>query len=156
MQFQALMHEIRDAVVAYDGRRLAELFTEDGYYLEPLHGLFRGQAEVKRLVEEVFKSTIDRIRWEIVDPICDGDIGYARWIFSFASKRPGLEGKRVALVGMSHVELADGRIKAYREVYDVGMAFAQLGLPPAASSDFYKKKVEAMVAEPSVATHLEH
>jgi ketosteroid isomerase-like protein len=156
MQFRELMQELTEAVIAYDGQRLAKLFTDDGYYQDPLSGRFQGRAEVRRLADEVFKGTLGEMKWDMVDAVDDGRVGYARWVFSFTSRRPGFEGKRVVLRGMSAVELDNGLIKAFQDVYDVGTGFAQLGVPPEAYRDLYAKKAAEIVADPALAAHLQH
>ena len=62
MQFREQMQELAEAVITYDGQRLAKLFTDDGYYQEPLSGRFEGRAEVRRLADEVFKSALGNIK----------------------------------------------------------------------------------------------
>jgi len=43
---------------------------------------------------------------------------------------PRSAGRAVRFRGMSIFELADGRIAAYREYFDVGVALLQLGFAP--------------------------
>lgn len=154
MQFRGLMRELTEAVIAYDGQRLAKLFTEDGYYEDSIRGRFLGRKEIRRLGGEVFKEALGEMKWDITDAVDDGRVGYARWVFSFTSRRPGSEGKRVVLRGMSIAELEDGLMKAFQDVYDAGMVFAQLGVPAEAYRDLYAKKAAEVVADPALAAHL--
>lgn len=155
MQFPAMMKELTEAVIAYDGQRLAKLFTDDGYYQDPLSGRFQGRAEVRRMADEVFKNALGNIKWDVADAVDDGRVGYARWVISFTSRRPGFEGKRVVLRGMSVVELDNGLIKAFQDEYDVGTGYAQLGVPAEAYRDLYAKKAAEIVADPALAAHLQ-
>jgi len=154
MQFPELMKELTEAVIAYDGQRLAKLFTEDGYYEDSLRGRFHGKTEIRRLGDEVFKVALGEMKWDIADAVDDGRVGYARWVFSFTSRRQGSEGKRVVLRGMSVAELENGLMKAFQDVYDGGMVFAQLGVPAEAYRDLYAKKAAEIVADPGLAAHL--
>lgn len=52
---------------------------------------------------------------------------YAYYTFSYVSKLPGAEGKRVDFEGCSMMQLRDGLIADYREVANVGPAFVELG-----------------------------
>lgn len=154
MQFRELMKELTEAVIAYDGQRLAKLFTEDGYYEDSIRGRFQGRREIRRLGGEVFKEALGEMKWDMADFVDDGRIGYSRWVFSFTSRRPGSEGKRVVLRGMSIAELESGLIKAFQDVYDGGMVFAQLGAPAEAYRDLYAKKAAEILADSALAAHL--
>lgn len=154
MKFRELMQELTEAVIAYDGQRLAKLFTEDGYYEDSLRGRFQGRAEIRRLGDEIFKEALGEMKWDMVDAVDDGRIGYARWVFSFTSRRPGSEGKRVVLRGMSIAELDKGLIKTFQDVYDAGTGLAQVDAPAEAYRDLYAEKAAEIVADPALAAHL--
>ena len=56
----------------------------------------------------------------------------AEWTFSYvvADVIPRSAGRKIRFRGMSLYELRDGKIQAYREYFDVGMALLQLGFKP--------------------------
>ena len=82
------------------------------------------------MLTEHFHGAAKDFRWQMLDPVCDGATGYARWLFSYTSTLPGAEGRRCVFKGMSRFELRDGLIARYTEVFDRGLALAQLDFPP--------------------------
>jgi hypothetical protein len=126
--FAALLAEFAAAGVANDAARFTALFTADGTYEDDFFGLFRGRGEIAAMLQR-FHDTGADYRWEFDDPVCDGTRGYAWFRFSFRSKMPGYEGKPVLITGISSFRFADGLIAEYREVFDTGIALAQLCFP---------------------------
>jgi ketosteroid isomerase-like protein len=130
MDFAGLMKDFTAAAVAGDGVRFAALFTEDGVYHDVFYGAFRGREAIRDMLENRFHRDATDFRWEVFDPVCQGDVGYARYVFSYNSKLPGAEGRRTLFEGVSILGLADGRIRDYREVANVGPGLALLGFAP--------------------------
>jgi hypothetical protein len=126
--FAALLSELAAAGIANDGDRFAGLFTESGTYEDDFFGLFRGRTEIAAMLQR-FHDTGGDYRWEFHDLVTDGTLGYASFRFSFRSKMPGYEGKPVLITGISCFRFEHGLIAAYREVFDTGIALAQLGFP---------------------------
>ena len=69
-------------------------------------------------------------RWEFLDPVRAGNVGYASYRFSFDSTRPEAKGARVLFDGIGRFDLEGDRIKRYSEVFDRGMALAQQEFEP--------------------------
>ena len=126
--FTALLEDFAAAGVANDGTRFAGLFTEDATYNDNFFGMHRGRAEIAAMLQR-FHDTGEDYRWDFHDAVCDGTLGYAWFRFSFASKMPGYEGKPVLIQGISCFRFEGGLIVEYREVFDTGIALAQLGFP---------------------------
>lgn len=126
--FPALLGEFAAAGVANDGARFAALFTGDATYDDNFFGLHRGRAEIAAMLQR-FHETGENYRWEFHEPVIAGTLGYAWFRFSFSSKMPGYEGKPVLIQGISCFRFEDGLIAEYREVFDTGIALAQLGFP---------------------------
>jgi hypothetical protein len=126
--FAALLNDFAAAGIANDGARFAALFTETATYNDNFFGLHRGRAEIAAMLQR-FHDTGENYRWEFQEPITDSTLGYAWFRFSFASKVPDCEGKPVLIVGISCFRLENGLIAAYREVFDTGIALAQLDFP---------------------------
>jgi hypothetical protein len=124
--FAALLTRFTAAGVANDGARFAALFTEDGVYDDLFFGLHRGRAAIAAMLQR-FHDTGRDYRWEFVEPLCDGETGYARFRFSYASQLSGHEGNPVYFEGISRFRLAGGLIADYREAWDRGVALVQLG-----------------------------
>ena len=68
--------------------------------------------------------------WEMKAPVCDGQTGYAHYVFSYTSTLDEAAGRRVVFEGYARFDLADDGIKEYSEVFNAGLALAQLGFPP--------------------------
>ena len=105
-------------------------------------------------MREHFWGAAKGFRWQMLDPVCDGQTGYARWVFSYTSVLPGAEGKRVVFEGMSRFELEGGLIRRYSEVFDRGVALAQLGFAPERLAKTVGRAAERLRAREDVAGHL--
>jgi len=126
--FAALLGKFATAGCANDGAQFAALFTEDATYDDNFFGLHRGRAGIAAMLQR-FHDTGEDYRWEFDEPVFDGALGYAWFRFSFASKMPGCEGKPVLIRGISCFRVENELIAEYREVFDTGVALAQLGFP---------------------------
>lgn len=151
--FAALMEDFTAAGCANDGARFAGLFTEDGTYEDDFFGLFRGRAEIAAMLQR-FHDTGDDYRWDFRDLVTDGTLGYATFRFSFRSKMPGYEGKPVLITGISCFRFEDGLIAEYREVFDTGIALAQLGFPADRLKRVLDKEAAAQLDTPAAREHL--
>ena len=126
----ALLDAFTKAVAVGDGAGFAALFTEDGCYHDVFYGAFRGRAAIADMLENRFHRDAGNFRWDMHDPVRDGEIGYARYVFSYDSKLAGAEGRRVVFEGVSIFRLSGDRIKDYREVANVGPGLVALGFAP--------------------------
>ncbi len=127
-EFRNILSRFTAAGCANEGARFAALFTEAATYDDNFFGLHRGRAAIAAMLQR-FHDTGENYRWEFDEPVFDGALGYAWFRFSFASKMPGCEGKPVLIRGISCFRLENGLIAEYREVFDTGIALAQLGFP---------------------------
>jgi ketosteroid isomerase-like protein len=118
------------AAVAGDGAGFAALFTEDGAYHDVFYGTFRGRAAIADMLENRFHRDAENFRWDMHDPVRNGDIGYVRYVFSYDSKLAGAEGRRGMFEGVSILDLDGDLIRAYREVANVGPGLVSLGFAP--------------------------
>lgn len=66
----------------------------------------------------------------MIDPVDDGRVGYARWIFSFDASTPQSEGRRVVMEGVGLFQLRDGLISRYEDLAKSGEVLHRLGFPP--------------------------
>ncbi|MSO77220.1 MAG: nuclear transport factor 2 family protein [Alphaproteobacteria bacterium] len=130
MALADLLSEFTAAVETGNGARLAAIFTPDGIYHDTFYGEFQGPVAIKAMLEDYFWRDGDGFKWDMLDPIDDGRHGYARWLFSYRSKVKEAPGKRVVFEGIGHFDLVDGRIRRYGEVFDIGIALAQLEFAP--------------------------
>lgn len=129
--FARLLNDFTHAAESGDGVRFAAHFTEDAVYYDYIYGPHQGRAEIARMMQDLFHRDAADYRWEMFDPVCNGDIGYAWSLSSFTSTIPQFAGRRVVIDGMSRFVLRDGLIAEYRESVNGGVAMSQLGVEPA-------------------------
>lgn len=130
VDFAAVLTRFTAAVEAGDGDALAALFTADGVYNDRFYGANAGREAIARMLEQEFWGHAQDFRWRMFEPVCDGRIGYARYLFSYVSALPGAEGRPVVFDGFSQFTFKGDLIACYREQFNTGMAMAQLGFPP--------------------------
>lgn len=154
MDLTALLQKFTAAVENGDGEALADCFTAEGVYDDYFFGPSRpGRAGIREMLEHFYEGG-ERFRWEFFDVVASGSIGYASYRFSYSSTLPDVKGTRVAFEGISRFELEDGRIKRYSEVFDRGMALAQLDFAPERLKKVAQKYARAFRERPEVAQHL--
>jgi ketosteroid isomerase-like protein len=152
-RFTALVTELAAAAVAGDGARLAALFTEDGCYHDVFYGAFRGRAAIADMLENRFHRDGGNFRWDMHDPMRDGDLGYVRYVFSFDSKLAGCEGRRALFEGVSILRLAGDKIRDYREVADVGPGLVALGFAAERVAKIHARAAAELAARPEARGH---
>ncbi|MBN9596068.1 MAG: nuclear transport factor 2 family protein [Afipia sp.] len=129
--FARLLNDFTLSAESGDGERFARHFTEDAVYYDYIYGAHQGRAEIAHMMEHLFhRDAGDDYRWEMFDPVCNGDTGYAWSLSSFTSTVPQFAGRFVVIDGMSRFVLRGGLIAEYRESVNGGVAMAQLGVEP--------------------------
>jgi ketosteroid isomerase-like protein len=122
------------AVEQRDGEAFAALFTEDGVYHDVFYRAFRGRAEIAAMVNDRFYRTARDFRWDMHDPVSDGETVYARYTFSYRSTLPEAKDARAMFEGVAIMKLRDGRIVSYREVANTAPAFVDMNFAPERAS----------------------
>ncbi|MBE0620770.1 MAG: nuclear transport factor 2 family protein [Burkholderiales bacterium] len=130
-QFRALLERMTQAICRGDGGAAAACFVPDGSYHDGFYGEFRGREAIREMVEKHFHANASDFTWALSDALSDGKLGYARYDFSYVSKIAGSEGKRIYFSGIAQVRLQNGLIARYGEVFDRGVALAQMDFEPA-------------------------
>ena len=152
MDLRALLGRFTAAVEQGDAEALAQLFTPDGVYVDGFYGPFQGRAAIARMIREHFCGHATDFKWDMLEPVSDGKLGYARYMFSYTSTMPEAKGKRVIFDGMSRFELEGGLIKHYSEMFDAGVALEQLGFAPERIAKVLRKRA-ARVAQAAAQRH---
>ncbi|BBK43596.1 polyketide cyclase [Allostella vacuolata] len=153
MSFAEIVAAFTRAVVAGDGEGLAGLFTPDGTYVDGFYGPFVGRAAIAEMLRHHFHGAARDFRWEMTDPVSDGRIGYARYLFSYTSTMPEAAGRRVIFAGIGCFELSGDAIARYSEVFDRGTALAQLDFAPERIKKALLRWAAAEAARPDAALH---
>ena len=151
MDFAALTGRFCAAATAGTGADLARLFTEDGVYHDGFYGAFRGRAAIADMLDNHFRRDAHDFVWEMADPACTGDVGYARYTFAYTARIDGAAGRRVVFEGVSRFRLAGPLIAAYDEVFDAGIAMIQLGFAPERIARRAQRVADALHARPDLA-----
>ncbi|HKK31403.1 MAG TPA: nuclear transport factor 2 family protein [Alphaproteobacteria bacterium] len=155
MSFADLLTPFTAAVEAGDGKALAALFTEDGVYHDTFYGEFQGREAIADMLENHFWRDAKAFRWDMIEPVEAGRIGYAKFLFSYESRLPGAEGKRIVFEGMSCFHLEGSLIRHYGEVFDQGIALAQTAFPAGRIARRLTREAEALRQRAAGTRHLQ-
>jgi len=153
MHFAHLLERFAAAVEALDGDALADLFTPEGTYDDYFFGPSTGREAIKNMLAH-FAAGGRNFRWEFYDAVAAGTLGYASYRFSFNSTHGAARGARVVFDGIARLDLANGRIQRYGEVFDRGMALAQQEFEPERLRKIALKYAAALKAQPEFAAHV--
>ncbi|PHQ70418.1 MAG: hypothetical protein COB93_05540 [Sneathiella sp.] len=154
-EFKLLLARFSSAAEAGDGTAFAACFTEDGIYHDYIYGDHQGRDDIAHMMSHQFhRDAGEGYRWEMFDPMCDGDLAYAWSLSTFISTVPEFAGQRVVIDGMSRFELKDGLIKDYRESVNGGVAMAQLGVQPERLAKVCAKWGRMLVEQPETQAFL--
>ena len=154
METTALLSAFCDAVERHDGRAFAKLFTEDGVYHDVFYGAFEGHGKIAEMIDDVFYRTATDFRWDMHDPVSDGETLYARYTFSYRSTLPEAEGARAMFEGVAIMRLRDGKIVEYHEVANTAPAFVDIKFAPERIAKIVAKQGAALKARPEMKRHL--
>jgi ketosteroid isomerase-like protein len=154
MDISALLKSFCSAVERRDGKGFASLFTEDGVYHDVFYGAFEGRAKIAGLIDDWFYRTADNFRWDMHDPVSDGQTLYARYTFSYRSTLPEAQGARAMFEGVSIMKLRDGKIVEYHEVANTAPAFVDIKFAPERIAKIVAKQGAALKARPEMKRHL--
>lgn len=138
-EFARLLESLTRAAESGDGARFAKHFTEDATYHDYIYGPHTGRAEIAAMMQDLFHRDAADYRWEMFDPVCNGDLGYAWSLSSFTSTVPDFAGQRVVIDGISRFVLRGELIAEYHESVNGGVAMAQLGVAPERMAKVFRK-----------------
>jgi len=153
MNTTELLHAFRAAVEAEDPTRFAALFTEDGVYHDIFYGEFRGRERIAAMLRDWFSRDATDFRWDMFQPVCDGETLYARYVFSYRSKLPEAAGRRAMFEGVSIMTLRGGLIAHYKEIANPATGFVDMGFAPERIARISAKQAAALRARPEAARH---
>ncbi len=154
--FPELLDKFKHAVETGDVDTFLSIFTEDAIYHDTTYGTFKGHAELKRLLADVFHQEANDFKWEYADPVSDGNIGYAVFRFSVTSSHPNAAQRRALLFGCAQFTLRDGRIAQYKEWGNVAGTLLQAGVPDKVVVRFLQREAGKLLEDPGFAAHLKN
>jgi steroid delta-isomerase-like uncharacterized protein len=138
----SIVHEFEKAFNKMDVDALLACFTPDGIYTDNFFGPHRGTASLRAMFERMFREGRD-YSWVMDTVVETRERAAAEWTFSYVATAavPRSAGKRVRFRGMSFFEVEGGRIAAYRECFDLGVACLQLGFAPESIAKVLRSRV---------------
>lgn len=151
--FESLIRCMTQAIVENNGAQAAACFTIDGLYRDVFHGDFRGQ-QIVELVNDRFHRDGCRYLWDIYDPVDDGNIGYARYVFSYDSLIDEYRGKRAIFEGVAICRLHKGLIAEYRDIAQATSGLLALGVSHDSMNRFITRQTEQLRQRNESAWHL--
>lgn len=152
--FGSLIRRMGEAVCARDFPAAAACFTAEGVYDDDFYGRFTGREEIARLFAERFHRDGENFHWSFHEPVTNGEIGYARYVFSWNSNLPDSAGKRAVFEGVSICRLEGPLITHYREVAATQTARHLMGFHPERLAKLVAREAERLVSRPEVLPHL--
>jgi ketosteroid isomerase-like protein len=153
-EFAKLLGDFTASAESGDGVRFAGHFTEDAVYYDYIYGPHRGRAEIAHMMQNLFHRDAADYRWEMFDPVFDGEMGYAWSLSSFTSKIPEFAGRHVVIDGMSRFLVRDGLIAEYRESVNGGVAMVQLGVEGARMAKVFSRWAAWLKERPETVAYL--
>ena len=153
MEFGDLITRMAQAISQGDGEGAADCFCQDGVYHDVFYGAFP-KPEIPRMVTEYFHRDATNFIWDMHDPISNGKLGYARYVFSYEGRMEGTEGKRALFEGVSVCELKDGLILSYHEVANTSTGLQMLGFPAERLGLFTDNLVQTLAARDESQHHV--
>ena len=154
MNISAMLRAFCDAVEQRNGKAFAELFTEDGVYHDVFYGAFEGRSEIAGMIDDWFYRTATDFRWDMHEPVSDGETLYARYTFSYRSTLPEAKGARAMFEGVAIMKLRDGKIAEYQEVANTATGFVDMNFAPERIAKIFVGQAAALKARPEMTRHL--
>jgi hypothetical protein len=106
------------------------------------------------MIDDHFYRTATDFRWDMHDPVSDGETLYARYTFSYRSLLPEAKEARVMFEGVSIMKLRGGQIAEYREVANTAPGFVDMNFTPARIAKIAARQGAALKARSEMARHL--
>ncbi|MBI2555321.1 MAG: nuclear transport factor 2 family protein [Candidatus Rokubacteria bacterium] len=140
MNASDLIQEFAAAFNRQDVAGVLACFTEEAVYRDTFYGRHQGHAGLRDLLNRMQPRRAALLgghprhfMWRgshVV--VADALRAAAEWTFSYTVSEaiPRSAGRKIRFSGMSLFELKGGEISSYREYFDSGVAFLQLGLAP--------------------------
>lgn len=153
MRFESILERFAAAVAANDAAGFGALFTPEASYDDYFFGRHEGRDAIIAMLGR-FHVGGEAFHWQFDEPLHAGDLGCANYLFSYRSREPESAGRMVVFEGISRFRLREGLIAEYREAFDRGVAFVQLGYQTPRIRKLLDRYAGALAASPAVQRHL--
>lgn len=154
MDISALLRAFCDAVERHDGNAFAALFAEEAIYHDVFYGSFSGRAKIAEMIDDFFYRTATDFRWNMHDPVSNGEMLYARYTFSYRSLLPEIKAARAMFEGVAIMSLRAREITCYREVANTAPAFVDMNFAPERMARIAAGQGAELKARPEMRRHL--
>ncbi|MBI3678164.1 MAG: nuclear transport factor 2 family protein [Proteobacteria bacterium] len=151
--FAKLLERLGAAATKGDGEAFAGCFTPDATYHDYIYGPHKGRDSIAEMLENLFHRDADDYHWQFLDPVVNGDLGYARSLSRFVSKVPEFKGNKIVIDGISRFVLKDGLIGEYCESVNGGVAMSQLGVQPDRMAKVMKRWADRLLSTEEVVAY---
>jgi steroid delta-isomerase-like uncharacterized protein len=136
---------VQDFAAAFnrnDADALVGLFTDRATYDDLFFGRHAGREGLRAMFARMFHEGRG-YQWSMDAVVADERHAAAEWTFSYtvSDAIPRSAGRTVRFGGMSIFDLDGGKIAAYREYADTGVAMLQIGLSPEAVGKVLSRKL---------------
>jgi steroid delta-isomerase-like uncharacterized protein len=137
-----IVQDFASAFNRSDPDGLVALFTDTATYDDLFFGRHGGRDGLRPMFARMFREGRD-YQWAMDAVVADERRAAAEWTFSYTATAavPRSEGRSVRFSGMSMFDLEGGRIRAYREHADMGVALLQLGFAPESVAKVLSRRV---------------
>ena len=138
----SIVHDFEAAFNRQDVEALVGCFTPTGSYVDTFFGPHAGRDELRAMFQRMFREGRN-YRWTMEVTVETPARAAAEWSFSYVVSEavPRSAGRAVTFKGMSMFELAGGKIAAYREYFNEGVALLQLGFKPESIAKVLARKL---------------
>jgi len=106
------------------------------------------------MIDDWFYRTAADFRWDMHEPVSDGETLYARYTFSYRSTLPEAKGARAMFEGVAIMKLRDGKIAGYHEVANTALVFVDMNFAPERIAKIVARQGAALKARPEMKRHL--
>jgi steroid delta-isomerase-like uncharacterized protein len=138
----SIVRDFERAFNRQDVDALLDGFTETATYQDNFFGAHAGRPRLRAMFERMFREGRD-YAWAMDHVVESATLAAAEWTFSYTvtDAVPRSAGRKIRFRGMSVFELSGGKIAAYREYFDTGVALLQLGFAPEALAKVLARRV---------------
>jgi steroid delta-isomerase-like uncharacterized protein len=138
----SIVQAFAEAFNRQDVDALLDCFTEHASYVDTFFGEHAGRAGLRAMFERMFREGRE-YTWSMDEVVESERWAAAEWTFSYVvtDALPRSAGRKVRFRGMSLFELDGGKIAAYREYFDTGVALLQLGFTPESLAKVLARRV---------------
>jgi steroid delta-isomerase-like uncharacterized protein len=143
----AVVERFAEAFNRRDIEGIVAQFTEDATYDDLFYGEAVGHEGLRALLGRMLGESAE-VEWRLDQVVATQDVEIAEWAFRLVvgDAVPRRAGRTVTIRGVSVFELRDRLCCRYREYFDRGVAYVQLGFEPATLHHLLSREPRSVVS----------